>query len=543
MIYRFVLPGALICSLFAACGTESGNSASYSIDGALVLEHARTLASDNMMGRRAGTKGHEMATDYVARHFSNLGLEPFPGERGYCQRVPLSRARLDTRRSSLVVGETAFPAQSADLVIEPPLDGAESAVSAELVFVGYGIQEADYGLTPYSKVEVAGKVVVYLNGFPDSLPGLTGAYWMANKASYAAQAGALATIEIETPASLARRPWHLIRGFFSKPFAAWVSGEGVPADGLETVRSTVRTTGAISPLLFKNAPVTLDKVFSTQAEKGDVGAFELDQTVAINRSSSIERLGSCNTLGVLPGRDGSLGDEPLVFMAHIDHMGVEGSETFNGYYDNALGVAILLDVARVFAGLPQSHRPRRPIIFAAVTAEEEGMLGSDYLARRSFNSSNLWPVAAFNIDMPLLGFEFSDLVVIGEEQSSLGSIARKAAAELNIRLSVDADPARGSFVRSDHYSFVKQGIPAVRVEVGSAGAGAAAKAVFYSRHYHRPSDNAELSVNLDSLQRYADMHVEMVRRTADLEKRPHWLEGMLFHRVHVAVNESKETAR
>lgn len=215
-------------------------------------------------------------------------------------------------------------------------------------------------------------------------------------------------------------------------------------------------------------------------------------------------------------------------MAHLDHLGVkptpeeDDDEIYNGAMDNASGVASLLESARMLASSP----PKRSVIFIAVTAEEKGLNGSDYFARNpTVPTDNI--VAVVNLDMPILNYPFADIVAFGAERSTLYSPVEQAAIAHELQFSPDPVPEQGLFTRSDHYMFVRQGVPAVYIKPGFANGGEEAQATFRGTHYHEPSDETAL-MDFDSLRRFTDVNADIARNIANMPERPVWNAGDFF---------------
>ncbi|MBX3565709.1 MAG: M20/M25/M40 family metallo-hydrolase [Sphingomonas sp.] len=236
-----------------------------------------------------------------------------------------------------------------------------------------------------------------------------------------------------------------------------------------------------------------------------------------------------NVLGIIPGSDPALKNEYVVISAHLDHLGMGrpggGDMIFNGAMDNASGVATMLEAARAFttSGKP----PRRSILFVALAAEEQGLVGSNFLARHPLIGDGKF-VANVNLDMPILLYDFQDVVAFGAEHSTLGLIVAAAAAKMKVALSPDPVPAENLFVRSDHYSFVKQGIPSIFLVTGFQNGGEKAFKDFLKKHYHQPSDQIDLPFDWRAAARFAKINYLIAREIADADKAPMWYEGNVY---------------
>ncbi|WP_052508061.1 M20/M25/M40 family metallo-hydrolase [Sphingomonas hengshuiensis] len=232
-----------------------------------------------------------------------------------------------------------------------------------------------------------------------------------------------------------------------------------------------------------------------------------------------------NVIGILPGSDPVLKDEYVVLSAHLDHIGMDnkpGDKVFNGAMDNAAGVATMLEAARTFVA--SGTRPKRSILFVALTAEELGLVGSEYLAKHPVVGKGR-VVADVNLDMPILLYDFQDVVAFGAERSTLGPMVERAAASMGVALSPDPMPQEQLFVRSDHYSFVKAGVPSVFLVTGFKNGGEKAFRGFLKTHYHSVSDQIDLPFDWNAGAKFAQINYLIAREIADAAEAPRWYEG------------------
>jgi Zn-dependent M28 family amino/carboxypeptidase len=254
----------------------------------------------------------------------------------------------------------------------------------------------------------------------------------------------------------------------------------------------------------------------------------------MTRSSTHERIASANVIGMLRGSDPELADEYVVYSTHLDHLGigspVDGDNIYNGFYDNAFGVAMTIEIARALASMPVA--PRRSILFVAVTAEESGLLGSDYFAQNpTVPKSSL--VANVNIDMPMMLFALDTIVGYGSEHTSLEALTADEAIKEGFKITPDPYPDEVYFIRSDQYSFVRQGIPAVYFAEGIGSSdptidGRAVQMDFEKNHYHKPSDDLSQPVDWDTTLRFSRAGARIGFRIAMNDERPGWNEGDFF---------------
>ena len=266
----------------------------------------------------------------------------------------------------------------------------------------------------------------------------------------------------------------------------------------------------------------------------DLASQALGIEVTISQRSDHKQITSPNVIGLLRGSDPALAGEYVVFSAHLDHLGigakVDGDGIYNGFYDNAMGVSLLLEAARAFVAMPE--RPRRSILFIAVTGEERGLLGSDYFAHFPTVPAKSM-IANVNLDMPLLLFPITDIVAFGAEHSSLKGQVKSAIAAEGFTLSPDPLPEEVRFIRSDQYSFVRQGVPAVFLVPGFQSTdpdidGAAVGKDHRQNHYHQPSDDSTRPVDWDTALRFARANVRVGLTIASDDDRPTWNEGDFF---------------
>lgn len=498
-----------------------------------VRAHVEFLADDLLEGRDAGTRGYDIAAEYVAAEYLGMGLTPAGDAGGWMQRVPLLEASLaDEPVLTLTVGgETETFAQSEDVLMAPSLLAGDEAIEAALVFVGYGIHRPDLGIDDYAGLDVEGAIVVALTGYPKGTASELGAHLNAEKSRMAEAQGAVGRISIRTLQDRERVPWERYLEYAGEPSLSWVGPDGVPFRRAPGIRNGALLHAPLAERLFAGAPRSLEQILATaDAEGGRPEGFALDASARIETPSVRRDVASANVVAMLPGSDPALANEYVLMTAHLDGLGLregrDGEERIrNGAMDNAAGVATMLEVARALAA--SADRPRRPILFAALTAEEDGLLGADYLARNPVVQDGE-VVAVVNFDMPVLLYPLRDIVAFGAENSTLGPIVAEAAARTDLALSPDPMPEEGVFTRSDHYRFVQQGVPAVFLATGFANGGGEAFRDFLASHYHRPSDDLALPFDWDAAAKFAEVNYAIVRAIADADRRPLWYEGNFF---------------
>jgi len=500
--------------------------------------HIAFLADDLLEGRGAGTRGHEIAARYVSTQFANLGLEPGLGTNGWFQVVPLLESQVieESRQMSLRhAGGTEVLDCPADFLLGAPFLGTNVSVTAPLAFVGFGVRAPELGHDDLAGVDLRGKIAVVLSKAPSRFPATALAHHShaRQKAKALADAGAVGVISVPTPKDLVESPWarQVMQARF--PAMRWLDTDGQPAD----VVPQLKVTGSLSPAgaakVFARAPKPLAEVLAA-GERGELQSFPLNVEATLSVRGEQRRISSPNVIGVLRGSDPKLAGEVAVVTAHLDHQGigtpVNGDATYNGAYDNAVGIAMMLESARALS--VDGKRPRRTVVFSAVTAEEKGLRGSEYLAQH-FPQGVGRPVANVNLDMVLVTQPTRKFTVLGIEHSTLREPVEKAAGRAGLELVPDPRPERVTFIRSDQYSFIRLGVPAIFPKVADIPGtqpkpGEVTPEVFVKDYYHRPSDDLSLPRDGESSVRFVRFMVDVLRQVADAEEAPRWNPGDFF---------------
>jgi Zn-dependent M28 family amino/carboxypeptidase len=499
--------------------------------------HMSFLADDLLEGRGTATRGHEIAARYVAAQFEALGLEPAGTGGTWFQRVPLRHAELVTERSALALtsgGVVRELASGSDFVMLPDALRERTEVAAAVVYVGFGITAPELRHNDYAGTDVHGKVVALLLGAPASFPNDQRAYYSSRqlKAETAAARGAVGLLFILPPEEEKRFPFARLAEMLQAGSMHWLDEHGSP-DIPASLRGRAVLSREGAKALFAGAPGALDDAFK-KAAAGKTGPLSLGVEARLQTASRHATVESPNVLAVLRGSDSALAKEHVVLSAHLDHLGIgparDGDRIYNGAYDNASGTAGILEVARAFAALPR--RPRRSILFAAVTAEEKGLLGAEYFTR--YPTVPIESVVAdLNLDMFLTLYPVKDVVAFGGEHSSLGSVVKEAAGRLGLEVSPDPFPEEVVFIRADHYAFVKKGIPAVTLSCGLTSAdpkmdGSALFRRWLATVYHSPKDDMAQPMDFDSAAKIARLYFLMADEVADAARRPTWNPGDFF---------------
>ncbi|CAN5273135.1 M20/M25/M40 family metallo-hydrolase [soil metagenome] len=499
-----------------------------------IKAHMTFLADDLLEGREAGTRGYDIAANYVASQYALMHVKPAGGGGSYLQPVPLTAYRnasqggvsftgADGKSGALVFAEDYLPSAQARQ--------AELSVTAPLVFVGYGISAPERGRDDYAGLDLKGKIVVMMSGAPSGFQTEERAHYGNTnvKRAEAAKRGAIGVLTMPTTSGEKRRPFQRGVANFQEWRMTWRDAQDVPyVRGVEAPGlATLSLTGAAK--LFAGAPATLDAVLATaETPDGLVKGFALPVQATVALKTEIEKRQSSNVVGLIEGADPTLKAQTIILSAHLDHLGIHGEgpdKINNGALDNAAGVATLLEVARGFK--EAKTKPRRSILLLVVTAEEKGLIGSEYFANNPTVPKG--DIAAdVNLDMPVLLYDFQDVVAFGADRSSIGPAVARAAGRVGIGLSADPLPEEGLFTRSDHYRFVEQGVPSVFLMTGFKNGGEKGFKDFLATHYHKPNDDLAQPIDYGAGARFALVNYEIARELADMPARPSWNKGDFF---------------
>jgi Zn-dependent M28 family amino/carboxypeptidase len=500
--------------------------------------HVEFLSDDLLEGRDTGSRGHEIAARYVATQFEALGLKPAGDNGTWYQTITFQRTDRTAEPASVTIigpaGEKSWK-HGTDVIVNVNPGEPTFQVSAPLVFVGYGIDNERLGINDYAGLDVKGKIVVALRGYPKGLPGEEGAHASATKMEAAQKHGAIGVFSINTLQSAKTRPWAQTVHFAEDPDFTWVGADGKAFSEAPAIRASGMLNDPAALAVFDRAPKTLAAI-RKEADKdgGRPKGFALTTSIRARNSATAQRVTSPNVAAILPGSDPTLANEYVVLSAHLDHIGISpvrpddkpGADRINnGALDNAAGIATMLEVAR--AAATAKGRPRRSIIFLASTGEEKGLLGADYFARHQGIATGKI-VGNVDLDMPLLLYPFTDVTAFGADHSTLGEMVASAVAPMGIKLSSDPMPAQNIFVRSDHYMFVKQGVPAVFLATGYANGGEKAWAEFLRGNYHHPGDDLNQRIDWTAGARFAEANYRITRAIADADVPPMWYTGDFF---------------
>jgi hypothetical protein len=518
---RFLL--LTVLALFPACTAHSPEAKRW-------WEHVRFLANDSLEGRDTGSEGHRKAADYVAAQLAALGVKPGAGDT-YLQEVELVSRRLveERTRLALVRKGQQVPLELGREAIVSPRVGEPGTVDAPLVFVGHGLNIPEAHHFDFNGVDLKGKIAVFLSGGPSTIPGALLAHYgsSAERAKALRQAGAIGFILLQNPRHV-EVPWS--RTAASRKQASMrFADASLNEDGGMKLGVTFNPEHA--QMLFEGQPVTYKELLVAADTNTPLPKFELPARLEAAVDFVTAPVKSANVVGLLPGSDAALSKEYVVLSAHLDHVGVgepvKGDRIYNGAMDNATGVAAVLEVARVL----QAARPKRSVLFTLVTAEEKGLLGSRYFASRPTVPPGSM-VANLNLDMFLPLIPFQAVMALGQEESTLGASLQQVAAALGVKVMKDPEPNRMGFVRSDQYSFIREGVPALAFKFGYEK-GSKEEALFKkwrSDHYHAPSDDLRQPLDKEGAAKFVRLLADLARTVADAPERPRWNGASFFRR-------------
>jgi hypothetical protein len=507
----------------------------------------RFLSDDLLEGRFTGSRGHAIAERYVASEMQALGLEPAGSGGAYLQPVPLRAALKDPQRTALSVGgggpEEAL-VNERDFILSSDLRTLQVDVSAPLVFVGYGVVAPEYKYDDLAGADLKGKIAVLFSSAPlsdraDFFPPIAHAVLADARAKIRrlAERGAVGMITVFRAEDEERLPWARVATSSRLEQMSWIKdGEPGASPAGVPLRGSVHWK-AFEKILARAGVEGGLALLEQKAKANALRPFNINATLHGRLTTSFRSLTSGNVAGILRGSDPRLRDEYVVYSAHLDHLGIgapiDGDSLYNGALDNASGVASVLEVARAFVALPQ--RPARSILFLTVTGEERGLLGSEYFARNpTVPASSL--VADINIDMIVALHPLLDVFGLGAEHSTLFEPMREAASALRLAVSPDPLPKQMSFIRSDQYSFVKQGVPSIFIRPGDLDAAGAREAntalrkQWTATRYHSPKDKWDPAYDYEAMAQIARADFLTGLWVANRAERPRWNTGSFFAR-------------
>lgn len=491
--------------------------------------HVRFLADDKLEGRKPGTQGYEEAARYVAGEFDKLKLRP-AGTKGFFQPVPMQVKRMNEAESKLEL-LTDSGAQPLDFARDGFL-GARGEpghpVEAQAVFVGYGLRIPEAKVDDLAGLDLKGKIAVVLSGAPKDVPGPLAAHAQsaAERWRNLRAAGAIGTATIYNT-NRGDIPWDRVALSRTQPSLSLAVPELVETSG-QQVSIVLGPEGADK--LLAGTGHTFAELLRLDRENQPLPKFPLKSAIRARAAFSVENIGTENVAAALPGTDPKLRNEYIVFSAHLDHLGkgaaINGDPIYNGAMDNASGIATLIEVARAMNG----KRLKRSVIFAAVTGEEGGLLGSKFFAYRPPMHGRI--VADLNSDMFLPIIPLKAITVLGLDESTLGRDFAAVAKSMGVPAEPDSQPQRNGFIRSDQYSFIRRGIPSLAFKFHAYPDTPEAQTLadWLKQRYHAPSDDLTQPVNLEGAAKFSAIMAEFLERVANQPEAPSWNESSFFRR-------------
>jgi Zn-dependent M28 family amino/carboxypeptidase len=534
----FLVPALIGATPSSSPVSSSEKAAAGAITEDVIRGHVRFLSSDLLEGRAPASRGDSLAQQYVQAQMEAVGLEPGAPGGGFIQKVPLVgiTSKVPDRISVTRASRSVDLQKMSDYVASSGSQKPESRIdNAEIVFVGYGIEAREFQWNDYKDVDVKGKVLLMMNNDPEDDPKLFAGktrLWYGRwdyKYMMAARKGAIGALIIHTQPS-AGYPWQVVQTSWSRERFE------LPYEGEPRVEVRGWLSEDASKKIASLGGQDLDRLRQA-AQNRDFRPVPLGVEVSVRFENLVQTKDSANVIGKLPGSDPKLSGEAVVYTAHHDHLGMKmdakpGEDAiYNGALDNASGVAAMLAIARAFAALPKA--PRRSVYFASVTAEEQGLLGSEYLAKHP----PLPPgeiAANINIDGVSIFGRTKDLTMIGLGKSSLDPIVISLAKMQGRTVKPDQFPDRGFFYRSDQFNLARVGVPAAYFDGGTevigkpAGWGKAKIEEWENKDYHQPSD--ELTTEWDLSGAVEDVRLDfwLGVKVANADRMPEWNKGDEF---------------
>jgi Peptidase family M28/PA domain len=522
----------------AATPPDAADQAMSTIRPEAIRADMRFLSDDLLEGRGTATRGHELAAKFMAAQFEGLGLQPAGDAGTYFQEVPLRSFKPDEGKTTFTVtraGKEETLTFRTDYIVGGDPSRPAVSVEAPVVFVGFGVTAPDQGYDDYQQIDAKGKIVALLAGAPKFESSLKAHYSSLEiKQANAVAHGAVGVIVIDDPVfeqmySFPKRVRDLIT-----PEFRWLDKQGNPNDYFPQIQCAVLLSLDATKGFFAGSAHTAEEIFAA-ANAGKPPVFDMPITAKIRTVTQSTDAHSPNVVAKLEGSDPALKGEYLVYSAHLDHIGigepVDGDKIYNGALDNASGSATLLELARAFSAM--NPRPRRSILFVLVTGEEAGLLGSDYFAHYPTVSKNSI-VADLNVDEVLLLWPMQDVIAFGAEHSSLDAVIKKAALRMNLVESPDPMPDEVVFIRSDQYSFVRQGIPSTMPSPGFKSSDPKINPVaifekWEQTRYHQPQDDIDQpGLDFDAAAKFARFAFFCGYLVAQDTPRPTWNKGDFF---------------
>jgi len=498
--------------------------------------HIKFLASDELQGRNTGSEGHLKAARYVAAEFERSGLKP-AGTTGYLQPVKFDVKQIEESESSLSLvyqGKKEPLALGDDATLSMRGD-IQPSTEAGAVFAGYGLKVPENNYDDLTGLDVKNKIVVFLSGGPSSISGPLKSHYSSGgeRWKYLKAAGAVGIATIQNPKSM-DIPWSRQRLARTMPSMNLADPSLDESGGL---RVSITINAEHADKFFEGTGHTIAEILAAADSDKPLPHFPLAASIVAKVQVKRSQVESQNVAGLLAGSDPKLRNEYVVMTAHLDHVGVgqpiNGDSIYNGAMDDASGIASILEISRL---LHESNaKLRRSVLFLAVTGEEKGLQGSRYFAAHpTINEKNI--VADINLDMFLPLHALHYIEVQGLAESTLGDDIRAVASDAGVQVQADKEPQRNLFIRSDQYSFIRKGIPALAFKFGYLPGSPEEKLHkdWLKNRYHAPSDDLNQPVDKPAAAQFNQIILNLVSRVANANGRPQWKPESFFRRFSPA---------
>jgi hypothetical protein len=505
------------------------------IDTNTIRAHIAFLADDKLKGRYPGTEGYQTAVDYVIDQYKKKGLQPGGDNNGFTQKLFIRKSLVNNSASIAVLkdnnGNTDSLGFARDFTPVPhPLNENVSA-EGQLVFAGYGV-DIPGGYSDYDGIDVKGKFVVVINGAPSGLMSTLTAHFSnaGNKMNTAFAKGAIGVVTVNPTLRPGTNPNPIIQSNTTlNPEKTSAYGMGFTGN----LKAVLSGSAYFFKKIFFNTGKNAEQVLA-DLKNGKPSSFDLPFSIAVAYKTTHTDFESYNVVGLIPGSDKVLKNEYIVHSAHLDHVGigrvVNGDSIYNGAHDNASGVASLLEIAGVYKS--SGAKPKRSVLIVMVTGEEMGLIGSSYFAANpTVPKASI--VADVNTDMPTVIAPLLSIVPLGAEHSSIMNNVKFAAGYLGLDIEKDPEPNENRFVRSDQYSFVKNGIPALHIKYGTKSNIPGFNLTDFvkkwrAKYYHQAADGMDGIFDFAAAKTYIQLNFLISYSIAQSSARPKWNDKDLF---------------